>query len=270
MKAIDFEYDGKFLSDFGCIICTFDSNGLETINSGSEISFQTTSVQNGKRYLITNSIYSSCFEITFQICKNPKIFSRDDMSFTFEEQKDIYRWLNRMDFYDFRFIDTEYYLSECWFRGSFNIKKIELAGTTVGLELTFKSDRPFAIGRENIYKFNADSPEKKMRVYDSSDEIGYIYPSLEITCNASGTLKIINCRNNKVTEIKNCISGEVIQLHDLMIETSSETHSLTIMDDFNFVFPVIENTIDNIRNEYTFSLPCSVVFKYKPIRKVGM
>ena len=31
MYTIDFEYDGKRLSDFGMMICTFDSSGLETV-----------------------------------------------------------------------------------------------------------------------------------------------------------------------------------------------------------------------------------------------
>ena len=55
MKYVDFEYDGNYLSDFGCIICSFDSKGLDTINSGGEISFQKTAIQNGKKYLVTSS-----------------------------------------------------------------------------------------------------------------------------------------------------------------------------------------------------------------------
>ena len=39
MKAFDFEYNGKFLSDYGFTICNFGNKGLETISNGSKISF---------------------------------------------------------------------------------------------------------------------------------------------------------------------------------------------------------------------------------------
>ena len=270
MKYVDFEYDGNYLSDFGCIICSFDSKGLDTINSGGEITFQKTAIQNGKKYLVTSSSYGSCYETTFQICKNPEIFEVDEMYFTVEEQREIYRWLNRMEFCKFRFIDDESDMSECWFNGSFNINRLEVGGNIVGFELTFQSDKPFAIGDEYIYKFEANSINSILTIYDTSDEIGYLYVSIEITCNDNGKLQIRNSRNNRVTEINNCTKGEIIKIHDFMIESSLENHSLTIMDDFNYVFPTIENNINDCKNEYTFSLPCNVIFKYKPIRKVGV
>lgn len=270
MKAIDFEYDGKYLSDFDCIICTFDSNGLDTVSSGSEIQFQTTAVQNGKRYIVSSSIYDSCIETSFQICKNPNLFDRDSMWFTLDEQREISRWLNRMDFHKFRLLDDECDYSGCYFEGSFNINRIELSGNVVGLELVFKSNKPFGVGDEAVYRFDNITKNKTCKIFDTSDELGYIYLDLEITCNSNGDLKIYNLTNNKTTEIKNCISGEIIKIHDLIIETSSENHADTIMDDFNFVFPTIENSIDNRMNKYIFSIPCSVIVKYKPIRKVGI
>ena len=40
MYATDFEYDGRWLSDYNCIVCNFDgSSGTEIINAGSSIVF---------------------------------------------------------------------------------------------------------------------------------------------------------------------------------------------------------------------------------------
>ena len=40
----NFEYAGRRLTDFNCMLCTFDSPGLETVSVGTDISF--TSIKN--------------------------------------------------------------------------------------------------------------------------------------------------------------------------------------------------------------------------------
>ena len=69
MKAYDFEYDGRFLHEFGMILCNFDSSGINTVSNGSVITFNTVSVQNGSNYRLTSTEYEDCLESTFQICK---------------------------------------------------------------------------------------------------------------------------------------------------------------------------------------------------------
>ena len=65
MKAFDFEYNGKFLSDYGFTICNFGNKGLETISNGSKISFNTTPMFNGSKHLLTHSQYDECLEANF-------------------------------------------------------------------------------------------------------------------------------------------------------------------------------------------------------------
>ena len=50
MKAKDFEFDGKNLSDFGFVICNFGSKGLETISNGGQSTFNTISTLDGKKH----------------------------------------------------------------------------------------------------------------------------------------------------------------------------------------------------------------------------
>ena len=57
MKSYDFEYDGLTLSDMGYIICKFDSNGLQTVSNGSQITFNTASTLNGQKYELTDVSY---------------------------------------------------------------------------------------------------------------------------------------------------------------------------------------------------------------------
>ena len=70
MKSFDFEYDNLRLSDFGFIICKFDSSDVETIENGSQIKFNTVPTLNGMKHELTSSSYEDCISATFQICKN--------------------------------------------------------------------------------------------------------------------------------------------------------------------------------------------------------
>ena len=48
MKALDFEYDGQLLSDYGFIICNFDyGSGATEVSSGATITFSKKSHNGG-------------------------------------------------------------------------------------------------------------------------------------------------------------------------------------------------------------------------------
>lgn len=270
MKALDFQYDDLFLSDFGCIICTFDdSHSPETISMGSEITFTKSAVSNGKRYMITDASYDSCVETEFSICKDPDLcFNYEDQFFTLEEQRDIMRWLNRTEMCRFSLLDDEHV--DMFYEGSFNVSKIELNGEVIGMSLSFQSNRPFALSLDVSYRFRITSDKNYYIIQDTSDEIGYDYPDVTINLLESGDLTITNSFDGRQTIIKNCVNGETITMKNMVIETTNNAHKATIMNDFNFRFPQIHNSYKKARNKYTFSLKCSVVMTYRPVRKVGM
>lgn len=271
MKALDFEYDGLNLSDFGCTICTFDSPGTENITMGSVITFNTTPVQGSNKFLLSNITYEECLESDFEICKNPcGIYNNEKMYFSVEEQRQIMRWLNRGEYLKFRILDDGY--ENIYYEGSFyNIEKIEVSGNVAGFHLYLKTNSPFAFHRTEEFKFDIVSVNGTYTIFDISDKIGYVYADMEITCNQSGTLRIINSVDNRTTEIKNCSAGEVISMNNMMIiETSLNSHKSSLMNDFNYQFPRISNSFSERGNTFTFSLPCSVVLKYTPVMKVGI
>lgn len=45
MSFTDFEYNGQKLSDFGCMVCSFNSAGLETTTIGSNLSTMSTAIR---------------------------------------------------------------------------------------------------------------------------------------------------------------------------------------------------------------------------------
>lgn len=60
MKAYDFEYDGKNLSDYGMVICNFGDKGLDTISNGSQITFNTVPTLSGSKHNLLNTQYDDC------------------------------------------------------------------------------------------------------------------------------------------------------------------------------------------------------------------
>lgn len=268
MIILDFEYDGLLLSDFGCMVCDLDSGGgVTTTPNGSQIAFTTTPVLKGVNFLLSDTNYSEVLTTTFQICKNPCIFHRDDVYFNAEEVAELMRWLNRKSFHTLR-LDVDGY-ERIYFKGSFNVDIIKYGNNVIGLSLNLTTNAPFGYGDTVVKRYNmtADQP---VIFKDTSDEIGFIYPKTVISCAEGGTMELYNDIEDRLCVIENCVQGEVITLNYPTIETSELSHIRTIADDFNYCFFRIANTWNNRINRITSSLDCTLEISYNPICKVGM
>lgn len=264
MKAFDFEYDGYSLSNFGYMICKFDSDDVKTISNGSKIVFNTVSTLNGTKHELVSAVYEDCLEFVFQICKNP--CGSDNFEISTDELRVLSKWLNRKEFHKFKILSDEYL--DIYFEASFNISKIEINGKLYGLELEAKTNRPFALHepKKNVIKNLVSNGEHIVKDY--SDVEGYIYPEIEITINESGDLAIYNEIEDRTTFIANCVAGEVIKMNYPIIESSISSHK--IQNDFNWNFFRIANTFRNSVNKLTISLPCTIQIIYSPCVKVGL
>lgn len=269
IQAIDFEYDGQYLSDYGFIICDFNfSNGANETSSASSITFNKVSQHQGKTYSLTSTQYNECITYSFDICKNPDLFEMEDMEITNEEYANIIRWLNRREFLDFCMINDEDYGQDlCYYQASFNMSKIKIGDRLFGIRLTMETNKPFGYGQEQVAVLSFESDSMSKILYDMSAEIGTSYPTVIITCKSSGTLSVRNETENCNTVIKNCTAGEVITLHGNthIIESSLASHD--VCNDFNYDFFRIGNTINNRANKITVSIPCEITVKYFPIIK---
>lgn len=265
MKAYDFEYDNKNLSDFNMVICQFGgSKGLDTINNGSEITFNTVSVLNGKRHELVSSIYEGCLEATIQVCKHT--CSTDIQEISSVEFRELVKWLNRHKFLKFKILDEDHI--DIYYEAAINISRIEIDGKLYGLELNILTNRPFALKEPKTIIVKNISQNGKHSINDTSYEEGYIYPSVEITINQDGNLNIYNALEDRNTYIANCVVGEVITMDYPIIQSSLSSHN--IQNDFNWNFFRISNTYDNSRNDLTISIPCTIKVTYSPIVKVGL
>lgn len=267
MYALDFEYDGINASDYGLVICSFDGTDLETVSTSSEISFNFVPVHNGNLFCLTCSTYKDNPQYTFQICKS-NCYGKLE-SFELDEIRRIYRWLNRNDgMHKLRILKNGY--ENIIFEGSFNVQSIVMDSEVYGFELTFYSNRPYAVEDNVQYTINATTNDFKFGFNDSSDNIGYIYPDIEIKCNASGDLEIHNDIEDRTTIIKNCTQGEIIKI-DKYMNISSSVLSHKIFDDYNFIPFRIANKFNKTKNNLTISIPCEIKIKYNPaVKGVGL
>ena len=266
MYALDFEYDNRYLSDFGFIICNFDSpSGADVVESGSKITFNTVMQNKGSRYGLTSTQYDECITGTFDICKNPDLY--DDLEISNDEYLELVRWLNRKRFHKLHIIDDDHEIEPCFFEASFNISKVKIGEILYGLELEMTTDKPFGYGIERKITNTFASSSSSFIINDYSDEIGYIYPTLHITCNQSGDLRITNDLTGSSTYIKNCSKGEVITIDGSTLSISTSNSSHDICNDFNYNFFKIGNEINKRDNIIKASLPCTIEFIYSPIIK---
>ena len=264
MNAYNFEYDGIQLRDLSYMICSFDSEGLQTIGNGSQITFHTVPAACGLKQEQVGSEYTECLEAVFQICKNPCEF--DDVTISPEELRFFMKWLNRREYHKFKLLEEGYY--DIYFEASFQISKIEYCGNICGLELTMQTNRPHALQDPRTITIETTAANEKKTMIDTSDEEGYLYPHMEIRILNSGTLNISNSLDNRILSIAGCTTGEIITLDYPMIQSSLASHN--IQKDFNWNFLRIANTFQTNRNDLTISLPCSIQLTYSPIAKLGM
>lgn len=264
MKASDFEFDNNSLSSFGFIICSFEGKGLKTVTNGSTITFNTVSTMKGEKHELTSSEYGECLTTTFQICKHPCI--TDNKEISFDELREIMKWLNRKGFHKFKLLDDDY--MDIFFEASFNVSKIEMSGKVYGLELEVFTNRPYALHEPISITIKNIQRNGTKNIYSQSDEEGYIYPEMEIIMDSDGDLEIYNSSENRTMRIANCKVGEVIKLNYPIIESSLSTHKIN--NDFNWKFFRIANSFKNRINELTISLPCTIKMKYTPVVKVGI
>lgn len=269
----DFEYDGKRLSDFNSVLSSDSGNGVQTVNAGNTIDFQTVELPFLKKVKTTKNKYGEMLTATLSIVKNP---CDSRYVYTQNEANGIYRWLNRMEFASFTPIYEDENWSQVFYHASFNVSTKRIGNDIVGFDLEMITDAPFAYYKEMVFSKTAVTSSNTLAFNDSSDEAGYQYPVVTIKCNAAGTLTLSNAADpdNDVV-VKNCLKNEVITFSGDTKSISSSVAHTTLYDDFNYKYPRVVNSVeknskDVRRNEYSTSISADVTITYSPICKVSV
>lgn len=274
MLATDFVYDDIKLSDKGYIICDFDDkSGVEIVDVGSTITFNKIKRDSGRIYTLASATYDECVTATFDICKNDCLYGSSEMEISTQQFRELMQWLNRREFLPFRIVDDKQ--TVCWYNASFNVDKIVVGDKIYGVRLTMETDRPFGYDDKVTRTYALSNSNLTISIVNTSNEIGYLYPTITIKCWVDGDLTITNTLEGNTTVIKNCSNAEVITINgetQTIVTNNERNHTKKkIHNDFNWEFPRLGTKMIRgqvIRNnDITTSLPCEITIEYRPIVK---
>lgn len=259
----DFSFRGELLSEHGYMMCSFtDVSTASSVSTDSQRAFSSISMHHGKYQPIVVALYDAALTFELDICK---MTTDETIYVTPSEAAELKRWLLSPASQEFYVIGDKY--AGYYWSGSFNVSEVHADSMCVGFHLTFTCDAPF--GYKDLRTFSGSvGINGVVTIEDTSDEEGYIYPTITITPSEAGTLTIVNNFDGAETIIKNCLNSETIKFSGGTLQLSSSAISHAIHDDFNYVFPRINNKYGSTTNVFTFSLPCSYSISYRPIAKV--
>ena len=270
MYLTDFVYDGVKLSSLGYLVGSAVTSNNQSASAGSKLELQTVTNHGSHLTGIVNATYSENITATFDIIK---FTCNDNTSVNMEDNEiaSMVRWLNRKEWHRFQPIYNDLAFPNVFYNGTFtDISEIMMGGNVVGLTLTFTSNAPYGFLDFEDNDFTVSSVGGSFIVYDESDELGNHYPEkFIITTTAGGNLSLTNSLNAKTT-INNCVANEKITLDCINKIITSDKEHPHLYNDFNYVYPMLTNTINDSKNIFTSTLPCSIQIEYKPIRKVGI
>jgi hypothetical protein len=263
INAKGFEFNNHTSEEFGLIICNFDSGDSEG-SAGSHMSFTLSSSPILNRwYKFGNAVYDEQLSFSFQVAKI------NFESFDSYELASIQRWLIRKDDYkDFQFIKGDY--DDVHFNAQINISEYQyIGGEIYGFTIEVTCDSPFGYAHEITKKVDT-SVSDTIEFYDISDEIGYIYPDIEIETPTGGDITIINSFDNRKFYINNCENNEIITIDGKILQFTTTVVNHDIYSNTNYTFPRISNDDNNRKNVFTITGNAIVTMKYRPVRKVGV
>lgn len=176
MKATDFEFDNRRLSEFGMVLCQFGgSKGLETITDGAATSFTTVPTMNGSKHNLTSVGYEECLEATWEICKHS--CNGGIQEITPIEHRNLTAWLCRKKFLKLKILDESNI--DLYYEAKIDVSRIEIDGKLYGLELTVTTNRPFALKEPKTISINCEEGKEVYgwKKYQTDPEIimlGYV------------------------------------------------------------------------------------------------
>lgn len=258
MKAYDFSYDNRNLSEFGCILCSFGDKDVETVSDGCEITFNTIPTSNGSKHNLTSVQYEDCLETTLQICKHSCDGGVQEI--TESAHRELTKWLGRKKFLKFKILDEDHI--DLYYEAAFGISKIEIDGKLFGLELAVKTNRPFALKEPRTINIVCEEGKevygwKKYQTDPDITMLGYVTSTDE---NAYP--------QGKVDENDNIIKGAHTDGYQYV--TLGKVYKASLNDtsyEEGYIYPEMEITIkkdgnltihNSIENRETYIADCKV------------
>lgn len=267
MAMFDFKYNEKYLSDFNCILASFDGISGFATKQGCSLNFQTLKVNSTQKYkkygLSYDDVLTDTWQITKQKCNNP-----NDKYFTNKEVREIIKWLNSESYKKLYLIDEEYL--DIYFLATFNVSKIIHANKCIGFELNVICNSCFGYINK-VFKDTINDANKTITLSIDNDRETFLYPKIDIDILENGDLEIVSStESNRKFILHDCTIGDKVYIdcENRIITSSNTTHNLP--SSFNFIFPRINYNFNNDNYKIDINLNSEVSIELEQVRKVGV
>lgn len=269
MNCTDFLFDNEYLSNYGMMICSFDSS--DSSWSGGDVSFTTVKAPDSNRQAYCTHTYEQPLSCTFSICKNPSgLHDAEEQFITQEEYSALNRFLKRTDGYHWLQFDADGF-EDIFFNCQINMQPHKIHGQLVGFDVTVNTDSPYAYSKLYQKNFRLTS-EKNYSLINYNDIIGNIYPKVTINILGNGTLKLNSGLSDNLhkTVINNCKEGDVITLYG----EYDYFDGIGNPNNFErFIFPVLANSYHDRNTLFSLgenSVNCDVAIEYRWERMISI
>ena len=186
MFTTDFVFDGKRASDMGFVLCSFD--GEREPATGGEVEFEVVKPPDNDKYDFYGAQYTSPLEWNISIMKDICRY-KDDLYFTNEEERMIYKWLQRRDGYHWFCFCRKDEDAEVFYKVKINLQPHFIGGQTIGFDLTVTTDSAFGYSALKKKKTTINQ-NTSFTLYIDIDTETYILPEFNIT--GSGEFYVSN------------------------------------------------------------------------------
>lgn len=263
----DFKYNERYLSDYDCILASFNGGGGFRNAYGTNVSFQTfksLNSQRNKKYKHSyEDILSSTIQIAKKSCENPT-----DRIFSEQEVRDILRWLNSEEYHKLQFVSDDF--EDIYFMAYFNVQKIMHGDDCIGFELSLVADSSFGY-KDLVINDEITDTNKSIVLSLDNDRQCYLMPKIKLKILEDGDLEIYtNTETNRKLILKNCSIGDVIEFDcdNRIINSSNENSNLP--SSFNFIFPRFNYSFNNKEYIVNINLNCEVNIELTQEIKIGV
>ena len=267
VNCTDFLFDNEYLSDYGMMICSFDSS--DAVWSGGDVSFTTIKLPGSDKLTYYTHTYEQPLSCTFSICKNPaELHDETELVITQEEYSLLSRFLKRTDGYHWLQFDADGF-EDIFFNCQINLQPHKIHEKLVGFDVTVNTDSPYAYSRLERKTFLL-TPTEDYTLVNYSDTIGNIYPKVTIKILEDGSLKLNSGLTDNLhkTIINNCKKGDIITLdgeYDYFDGIANPN------DFIGFTFPVLANSYYDRNTVFSLedkSVSCELTIEYRLVRMV--
>ena len=259
MYAKDFIFDSHRLSDYNCMICSFDSNN-DSPASGGEIEFNVAKSPNRDKFNFYGSKLNSVFTWNFSICKKICDDNQNDYFDQYEESM-LAKWLLKLDGYRYLQFDQDGYEDIFYKVQINNMIPHQISGRTIGYDLTVISNCGYGFS-DLITKNTTISSATPLKLMVHNDLDSVIFPYITIT--GSGNFYVSN--DSDISQ--NISTGKASQFTNVssVLEMDCENDIITGCnpDNFNWYFLRLVDGENIISTNSTLNIE----IKYREIRRV--